>query len=327
MKGFRQFGGKMRSGHHFPSGAGFSGSTGRVQQVRSYTRKVHKADGGSVDSSVIKRTVPMTQFDAEHGGKEPLRPGFAIGGRAAPIAPGRAMSGVPNRALPPPKAAPGKVYIPKPPGGGSAMANGGAVPRGQSSPGSPGIGGAIKDLGNALLGTRNVARRMPPPGRAKGGKIGPIKKGALHKAMGIKQGQKIPLGKLEAEKKSSSPLMRKRANFAINARKWNHKADGGAVKKVFGSAPTDAERKSLGYANQARRMLGAAMTEKEKEAITLGRVKKCDGGRMYAKGGAVAQCRDVAKQEIHKHVNYPAPQGHKGLGKAMGFNRKPMIGK
>lgn len=184
MKGFRQFGGKMRSGHHFPSGSGFSGSTGRVQQVRSYTRKVPKyADGGSVDSSVIKRTVPMTQFDAEHGGKEPLRPGFAVGGKIPP------MSGVPNRALPPPKAAPGKVYIPKPPGGGSAM--------------------------------------------AKGGKIGPVKKGALHKAMGIKQGQKIPLSRLEDEKQSSSPLMRKRANFAINARKWGH-AKGGAIKDCAG---------------------------------------------------------------------------------------------
>ncbi len=189
MKGFRQFGGKMRSGHHFPSGSGFSGSTGRVQQVRSYTRKVPKyADGGAVDSPVIKRTVPMTEADKEYGGKGPLLPGYkkggaickAMGGRVPapkappPKAPPR-FSGVPNRMQPTP-VQPGRVKIPTNPSGPSTM--------------------------------------------AKGGKIGPVKKGALHKAMGIKQGQKIPLSKLEGEKKSSSPLMRKRANFAINARSW-----------------------------------------------------------------------------------------------------------
>lgn len=100
------------------------------------------------------------------------------------------------------------------------MANGGAVPRGSSSPGSPGFGGAVKDLVNSVLGQGQVARRMPPPSKAKGGKIGPIKKGALHKAMKIPQGKKIPLSRLEDEKDYGSPLMRKRANFAVNARKW-----------------------------------------------------------------------------------------------------------
>lgn len=133
MKGFRNTS-KGRSGFHFSTENGFSDSSGKVRTVKSYSRRVPKfAEGGSVDSSVIKRTVPMTQFDAEHGGKGPLRPGFK-----------------------------------------------------------------------------------------KGGKIGPVKKGALHQAMGIPQGEKIGVGKLEKAKKSSSPLMRKRANFALNARKWGH---------------------------------------------------------------------------------------------------------
>ena len=49
-----------------------------------------------------------------------------------------------------------------------------------------------------------------------------LKKGALHREMGIKQGKKIPVAKLEAEK-AKGGLAAKRAQFAINARKWSHK--------------------------------------------------------------------------------------------------------
>lgn len=50
-----------------------------------------------------------------------------------------------------------------------------------------------------------------------------LKKGALHKELGVKQGNKIPQDKLKAALHSGSPLERKRANFAVNASKWNHK--------------------------------------------------------------------------------------------------------
>ena len=49
-----------------------------------------------------------------------------------------------------------------------------------------------------------------------------VKKGALRKALGIKAGQKIPAKKL-AIKSTDSELMRKRKQFALNARKWNKK--------------------------------------------------------------------------------------------------------
>lgn len=48
-----------------------------------------------------------------------------------------------------------------------------------------------------------------------------LKKGALHKDLGVPQGKKIPMAKLEKAKHSNSALERKRANFAINAKKWN----------------------------------------------------------------------------------------------------------
>lgn len=48
-----------------------------------------------------------------------------------------------------------------------------------------------------------------------------LKKGALHKDLGVKPGKKIPASKL-AIKSTDSPLEKKRKQFAINAKKWNH---------------------------------------------------------------------------------------------------------
>ena len=53
-------------------------------------------------------------------------------------------------------------------------------------------------------------------------KIKPSHKGLLHEELGVKKGNKIPLKKLAAAKRSSDPAERKRATFAENARKWNH---------------------------------------------------------------------------------------------------------
>jgi len=48
--------------------------------------------------------------------------------------------------------------------------------------------------------------------------INPAHAGRLHAALGVPSGQKIA-----AAKSSPSPAVRKEANFAANARKWNHK--------------------------------------------------------------------------------------------------------
>lgn len=49
-----------------------------------------------------------------------------------------------------------------------------------------------------------------------------LKKGALHKQLGVPQGKKIGHDKLEKALAGGSPLERKRANFALNASKWHH---------------------------------------------------------------------------------------------------------
>jgi hypothetical protein len=53
--------------------------------------------------------------------------------------------------------------------------------------------------------------------------IKPSHKGLLHKNLGISSKKGIPLKSLVKAKQSSSPAVRKRATFALNARKWNHK--------------------------------------------------------------------------------------------------------
>jgi len=55
-----------------------------------------------------------------------------------------------------------------------------------------------------------------------------LKKGALHKEMGMPAGEKIPAKRLEKAANSDNETLRKRAQFAINAKKWNH-AEGGVI--------------------------------------------------------------------------------------------------
>lgn len=52
--------------------------------------------------------------------------------------------------------------------------------------------------------------------------IKPENKGKLHRALGVPAGQKIPADKLAAALHSSSPAVRKEANFAKAASKWKH---------------------------------------------------------------------------------------------------------
>lgn len=51
------------------------------------------------------------------------------------------------------------------------------------------------------------------------GDIKPSHRGLLHEMLGVPMGQKIPVQKLEQAKRSKSPKMRQRANYALNVRK------------------------------------------------------------------------------------------------------------
>jgi oligoendopeptidase F len=59
-------------------------------------------------------------------------------------------------------------------------------------------------------------------GKGKSGiKIKASNQGKLRKAAGAKKGSKIPVQKLQQMAKSKNPTTRKRAQFALNARKWS----------------------------------------------------------------------------------------------------------
>lgn len=53
--------------------------------------------------------------------------------------------------------------------------------------------------------------------------IKPSNRGKLRKSTGTKKGDKIPKSKLQKLAKSKNPKTRKRAQFALNARKWAKK--------------------------------------------------------------------------------------------------------
>jgi oligoendopeptidase F len=59
--------------------------------------------------------------------------------------------------------------------------------------------------------------------RKSGIKIKKSNRGKLRKAAKTKKGRKIPASKLRSMKKSKNPKTRKRATFALNARKWKKK--------------------------------------------------------------------------------------------------------
>ena len=76
--------------------------------------------------------------------------------------------------------------------------------------------------------------RLDRPGRkhggkveheAKGGFLSGIKKGALRKEMGVKEGEKIPAKKLEKATHSDNPTLKKRAVLAETMKHWAHKKD------------------------------------------------------------------------------------------------------
>lgn len=59
--------------------------------------------------------------------------------------------------------------------------------------------------------------------------------GALHRSLGVPQGQKIPASKIAKAAHSSNPTLRRRANLARTLKRFH--MDGGAVKHRLDRAP------------------------------------------------------------------------------------------
>ena len=52
--------------------------------------------------------------------------------------------------------------------------------------------------------------------------IKPQNRGKLREHFGVPEGEAIPVSKMKAALPSASPQLRKRIQFALNARKWNN---------------------------------------------------------------------------------------------------------
>lgn len=65
--------------------------------------------------------------------------------------------------------------------------------------------------------------------------IKPSKRGSLRKAMGAKEGDKLSVSKMRNKLKTASPAMKKKLQFALNARKWNHELGGIIGEPVKGN--------------------------------------------------------------------------------------------
>lgn len=186
---------------------------------------------------------------------------------------------------------------------------------------------------------REAGGRSPlRPGFKDGGQWikGAIKHpGALHKALGVPEGKKIPANKLAKAAHSSNPTMRRRAALAKTLGKMK-KADGGSVPrrvKDYSIAESVAAIPKLIGAKVG--MLKDAMSSGRKIAGESGRsimeeTQRAQTGKMasnYAKGGKMkrmayadgggvsrGEAKKIAERTVGEHVKYPAPKGHKGLG-------------
>jgi hypothetical protein len=177
---------------------------------------------------------------------------------------------------------------------------------------------------------------IPPggPDYAKGGKakvhIKAKNRGALHRDMGVPQGQKIPKSKIQAklarDKASGNTKGVKRDVFALNFRgkKPVHKNAGGALyapggpvsKSALGGVPLPGGAPMAGLARLAMRPQGLPM----RGGPPIRRAMPMPGPAPLARaqGGPVhsdaAQDRPmmerIAKQAVGKHVRTAPPRGH-----------------
>lgn len=213
-QGFKKTGGGPKYGSFsFPSGAGFTHSGTSRQNVKGYTRATPKrkfATGGMVtapmasgDSSVIKRAKPVTGFDAEHGGKGPLRPGFNKGGKACYaeggkvntmgaaikmvkqlISQGNSPQDAANKAARRYGVSPSQV---KPPSGATG---GGGLPAEKQMLARGGMAGMVNRAASAAAaGYQQGQAGAPPP---KGGTLGRTVGRAARGFVPAPQGQKVP---------------------------------------------------------------------------------------------------------------------------------------
>lgn len=113
-------------------------------------------------------------------------------------------------------------------------------------------------------------------------------KGALHRALGVPESQKIPAKKLAKAEHSSSPLMRKRANLAKTLKSFNHKAEGGRVGNVSAALKAVQSMVNRGIPAEKAAAVAASQHGVDRAAISSEMAKKgvTPNPALLSKGGS-----------------------------------------
>lgn len=261
MKGFKDST-HMQSGHNFAKG----GHVPRPHFAQAHPVSPAGANKDTVNgltartpdmagNGAVKRSVPSTAVDEATGGKGELNSAYKAGGKVVHVHQhyhnGKRLPSARQIAKKRASAEAGLISS----GtagvklGRNAISNGKGTPSERSKFAKGGR--TIPHKADKMSGRHHIPH-------SKGGKIGPIKKGALHAEMGIPQGEKIGKKRLESAKHSGNPVEAKRANFALN---MNRKATGGTIDKLATGGTID-------------------------KLATGGTIDKLNcGGAMYSRGG------------------------------------------
>jgi hypothetical protein len=300
MKGFKDSTRTMQ-GHNFGKSHGFSHSTGGTINRLAQGGKVgglteHESDLNG--HSAVQRSESSTQELAEHGGKTPLTSGYKHGGKVV-----HKHFHVHHHGKG------GKIHTKSYEREAEHKAEGGHI---------------YDDT------------RPEPPDYAKGGKpkhwiAGATKnKGALHRALHVPEGEKIPAKKLAKAEHSKNPTMRKRAALAETLKGMQHKATGGTINPVATGGTIN--RLNAGGALYAtggtinRLAMGAQPVVQGRampmptRAVPQGVLGQMAARPMMpaARPAAMPAGRPIMRAQggmtVAEHVRSPAPMGHKGMG-------------
>ena len=261
--------------------------------------------------ALIQRQVPTTQVDVAGGGRSPLRPGYKTGGTIDPLKKGGTVEK--------------HFHVHHHYHGGKVSKAKMRKMEMQAEHEPKGEGRGFKTPQQSGVPEKMPVEREPETfakgGRSEKSPFGHIKKGALHRDMGIAPGKKIPLdalrAKLRKDKADHNVKGIRRDVFALNAKtKFHHKADGGGIHDDTRPVAPDyrrggtAVRKNAGGALYAT---GGTIDKLARGGHEVARDGHERGGR--GDGAGTDKTRRIAREEVTKHERTGAPEGHRGLGR------------
>jgi hypothetical protein len=184
---------------------------------------------------------------------------------------------------------------------GEAKAHGGKKPR-KAAGGETGaeVPETRFQMGNTGGSWMDRAAGLKTGGKADGHWIenAHIKKGALHKELGVPEGSKIPQKRLKAAEHSGNKLERERADFAENMRKERKSGGQLAERENVAQRPNALRRRMGGKAEDEKhgphcgcpRCSGGSVTDGAEEGTRPekgGRLARAGGGRTKKSKGAM----------------------------------------